>query len=186
MEAQMKATKRNSFGTFGRLVVALMLLFACLALVPASAPEPLVVFLVRHAEKVLDGSSDPQLTPMGKERAQLLSILLRDSSIEQVHSSNFVRTRDTARPAAATLKLEVQQYDARDLEALVGELKKEGGRHLVVGHSNTTPDVVRLLGGKPGSPIVEADEYDRLYVVTIGSDGEVSTVLLRYGRPPAG
>ena len=29
----------------------------------------------------------------------------------------------------------------------------------------------------------EAAEYDRLYVVTVGPDGSVSTVLLRYGEP---
>ncbi len=26
-----------------------------------------------------------------------------------------------------------------------------GGRHLVVGHSNSTPSMVELLGGKPGT-----------------------------------
>jgi hypothetical protein len=52
----------------------------------------------------------------------------------------------------------------------------------VVGHSNTTPAAVELLGGEPGAEIDEADEYDRLYILTIATSGEVSTVVLRYGE----
>ena len=60
-------------------------------------------------------------------------------------------------------------------------LVDEGGRHLVVGHSNTTPELVTLLGGSPGTPIEEADEYDRLYLVEVSPHGDVGSTLLRYG-----
>jgi hypothetical protein len=49
----------------------------------------------------------------------------------------------------------------------------------VLGHSNTTPDLVTALGGDPQGPIAEM-EYDRLYVVTLTDEG-ASTVLLRFG-----
>ena len=43
------------------------------------------------------------------------------------------------------------------------------------------------LGGEPGAPIDEAVEYDRLYQVNFDAAGNVTTVLLRYGRDtPAG
>jgi len=58
------------------------------------------------------------------------------------------------------------------------------GRHLVLGHSNTTPQLVEALGGEPGAPIEEM-EYDRLYIVTL-MDGRTSTVLLRFGSPYEG
>ena len=77
--------------------------------------------------------------------------------------------------------LEVEIYDHRRLDALIERLRREGGRHLVVGHSNTTPELVAALGGDPVSPIDEM-EYDRLYIVTVTDDG-VSTVLLRFGEP---
>ena len=99
-----------------------------------------------------------------------------------MHSSDFRRTRDTAAPIAAALGLEPRIYDARDLTGLVERVRQEGGRHLIVGHSNTTPDVVRLLGGDPGGEIDETGEYDRLYVVTLGPGRTVDTVLLRYGK----
>ena len=161
------------------LVLALALLAQASAQVGASAPAPLVVFLVRHAEKQ-KGGADAALTTEGTARAEVLANSLRSAGIETVHSSNYVRTRDTAAPVAKRLGLETQLYDPRDLPALATKLRETGGRHLVVGHSNTTPQLTALLGGEPGTPIEEAREYDRLYVVT--SDGaSTSTVLLRYG-----
>ena len=53
------------------------------------------------------------------------------------------------------------------------------GRHLVVGHRNTTPDVVQKLGGEPG-PAISDTEYDRFYVVVLTPEGP-ATVVLRYG-----
>lgn len=148
----------------------------------ASGREPLVVFLVRHAEKT-DHGEDPELSPPGVDRAAELARSLRSAEIDHVHSSDFIRTRDTAAPTAAEYGLEVELYDPDDLLALVEILRKAGGRHLVVGHSNTTPQVVELLGGEPGPAINEEGEFDRLYIVTIGKDGTASSVMTRYGRP---
>jgi probable phosphoglycerate mutase len=148
----------------------------------ASEQSPLVVFLVRHAEKG-DQGRDPELSAAGRERAAVLASVLRSADIEHVHSSDFIRTRATAEPTATEYGLQVELYDAGDLPALADELREQGGRHLVVGHSDTTPIMVALLGGKPGSAIDEKGEYDRLYIVTIGPDGAVITVTMRYGKP---
>lgn len=164
-----------------RSLVVLSLLALALAGVAESAAAPqLVVFLVRHAEKV-DASSDPELSEAGIRRATELAAALRDAGIEHVHSSDFIRTRSTATPVAADGGLEVALYDPHDLPELVQRLREVGERHLVVGHSNTTPTVAELLGGEPGTAIDEDGEYDRLYIVTVGADGEVTTVLMRYG-----
>ena len=52
----------------------------------------------------------------------------------------------------------------------------------VVGHSNTTPALTELLGGDPGGPIEEKNEYDRLYIVSMSAEGRVSSTLLRFGE----
>ena len=82
------------------------------------------------------------------------------------------------------LGLEIGSYDPRDLPGFAAILKESPGRHLVLGHSNTTPQLVEALGGDPGSPIEEM-EYDRLYIVTLHAGG-ASTVLLRFGTPYEG
>ena len=143
--------------------------------------QPLTVFCVRHAEKVKD-VKDPDLTPAGKDRALELANTLRNANIQYVHSSDYVRTRETAAPTAAALGLTTEIYNPRDLESLIHKMKKQGGTHLVVGHSNTTPALVSLLGGDPHTEINEASEYDRLYIVNASVDCEVSSLLMRYGE----
>ncbi len=141
--------------------------------------EPTVVYLVRHAERAEDGTNDPPISDAGEARAHLLAEILRDTGIERVHSTDYKRTRATAAPLARRLGLPVETYEGSDLAGLAERIRADGGRHLVVGHSNTTPDAVAALGGEPGPPIDEM-EYDRLYVVTLTRDG-ASTVLLRFG-----
>ncbi len=109
--------------------------------------------------------------------------MLRDAGISHIYSTDYTRTRDTVVPIADLLELEIQVYDPYALEAFAEVLKRRGGKHLVVGHSNTTPTLVELLGGEPGTEIDEPGEYDRFYIVSIADDGAVNTTLLRYGQP---
>ena len=123
--------------------------------------NPLVIFLVRHAEKV-DSSRDPELSEAGKQRVIELAETLSSADIEHIHSTDYIRTRNTAVPTAKAFNLDVEVYSTHDLAGFAEQLKDTGGRHLVVGHSNTTPKLVKPLGGEPGTPIVEKNEYDRL------------------------
>src|SRR5690606_17033120 len=118
-------------------------------------------------------------SPEGRERARTLARLLADARLDAVHSTRYRRTQETAAPAAERLGLATAAYDPGGTEAFVAGLRARGGRHLVVGHSNTIPELVRALGGDPGAPIDE-DEYDRLYVLTVGRE-RTSTMLLRFG-----
>jgi phosphohistidine phosphatase SixA len=77
----------------------------------------------------------------------------------------------------------VQLYDARAPQALVAQVKALDGAVLVVGHSNTLPELVRLFGGQPGADIGD-DEYDRLYQLIAGAGAAVTTV--RWTSLPAG
>jgi phosphohistidine phosphatase SixA len=153
---------------------------------PAAPPErdSVVVFVVRHAEKVEDGAKDPRLTAAGRARAAQLARVLGDAGLTGVYSTDYRRTRETAGPAAAEDGLEVRIYDPSKPEALAARLRARAGRYLVVGHSNTVPGLVRALGGDPGPEMSEA-EYDRLYVVLIGPGG-ATTLRLRYGASSGG
>lgn len=149
---------------------------------PSTASPPLVVFLVRHAEKLPTGQ-DPELSEAGKARAQTLSHTLKDADLQHVHSTEYQRTMQTAAPIAKRTQQTIQNYNPGKLAQFANSLRKSGGRHLVVGHSNTTLTLVELLGGDAGLPMDEKAEYDRLYAVSVGSTGEVSSVLMRYGEP---
>lgn len=142
-----------------------------------------VIYLVRHAEKITGTDiedRDPPLTEAGRERAQHLAYVLGHVRIEKIYSSDYTRTRQTAKPLAKKLGLRVQSYDPRALREFAQQLREGSGRALVVGHSNTTPQLVELLGGEGGAPIDEKSEYDRLYVVIL-EGGRVTTLLQRFG-----
>ena len=145
------------------------------------ASKTLTIFCLRHAEKV-DDSRDPALSQVGKQRAALLAKMLKDLEISQIHTTDYLRTRDTVAPLANAKGLKPATYDPRSLKSFAEELKRQQGVHVVVGHSNTTPDLVKWLGGDPGEPIIEASEYDRLYIVTIVDGVAASSMVLRFGE----
>lgn len=165
------------------IAIVSLLLAACSDSGPATS-EQLTLFLVRHAEKTTE-SPDPDLTDYGIRRAEALASQLGDKTLTAVYSTDFIRTQATARPTAALFDLPVTRYDPYDLAGFAAQLKVLSGQVLIVGHSNTTPELVQLLGGDPGAPIDEATEYNRLYVITItarpDAEPHVSSELLRYG-----
>lgn len=155
---------------------------------PGDAPVS-VIYLVRHAEKADDHPRDPTLTDAGRVRARALARTLADVPLTSVFSTDYRRTRETAAPVARDHGLEIRPYryvpGSPEWEDFVGMLAASPGHHLVVGHSNTTPALVRWLGGDPVSRIHEM-EYDRLYMVAVAADGSVASTLLRVGPPSPG
>lgn len=143
-----------------------------------SAEAEATFYLVRHAEKILTGD-DPALSEVGYARAEALSQTLSGVKFDGIYSTDTRRTRDTATPTLAGSGLELKLYNGRDLGGFAQSLTDASGNYLIVGHSNTTPDLAEALGGEGGAPIVEADEYDRLYVLT-RTGGAVVTDLRRY------
>ena len=123
------------------------------------------VFVVRHADK-LSPTADA-LSPAGITRANQLAHVLGVAGIAAIYHSNTVRAQQTAQPLATALGITPVSYPPLDVAPLVADiLANHGGeRVLVVGHSNTVPDVIEELGGAPGSDLDEGD-YDNLFSVT--------------------
>lgn len=141
------------------VLVSVFLSAACASSVPSRDAN--TILLVRHAETE-GGGSDPILSAAGRARAEALAELLAREGIERILTTDYHRTRSTAQPIAARLGIEPEIYDPRALPQLAADLRERSGIVLVVGHSNTTPELARLLGGDPGEAIRE-DEHDRLY-----------------------
>jgi broad specificity phosphatase PhoE len=164
-------------------VAAALALFLAACSQPAAIPgapgpiaEPIVVYLVRHAERA-DATDDPPISPAGEQRALLLADMLRDADLTHIYTTDFLRTRQTVAPIASRERLEPAVYDG--VGDLADLLRATPGRHLVVGHSNTLPALVGSLGGESHGSI-GLDEYDRFYVLTL-SGGRTVTSLLRFG-----
>ncbi len=137
------------------------------------------IILVRHAEKLKD-VTDPELSEKGKVRAKQLSIVLKDIAIDRIFSTEYKRTQQTAAPLSEAKSLSVDLYNPKELENFAHYLKTIKGVSMVVGHSNTTTEMVKLLGGDPISSIDDATEFDRIYIITITKDSRTQSLLLRY------
>ena len=71
--------------------------------------------------------------------------MLRSAKIKQVFTTELVRTRQTAAPTAAEAHVEPIVVPSKDLDDLVGRITRKAPT-LVVGHSNTVPDILKKLG----------------------------------------
>lgn len=156
---------------------------------PAMAKAETLVLVVRHAEKLVAAADaapveDPPLTAAGEARAAALADALADARVAAIYSTPFRRTRATAAPLAARAGVEIISYapDTPAIELAGRVLREHRGRTvLVVGHSNTVPDIVEAFSGTRVEAIEDA-MYGRLYVVSV--DGAGTGRLLRLGFPP--
>ena len=93
-----------------------------------------------------------------------------------IYVSDYKRTRQTAAPTAARLGLNLTVYDPRNTADLTARVRRESGPVLIVGHSNTVPDIVAALGGQRPAPLTHPDFGD-IWLVEAGG----ATLKLRIG-----
>jgi broad specificity phosphatase PhoE len=153
--------------------------------VPASAQQ--TVIFVRHAERADGGAgapdamtgapADPTLSDAGAARAARLAAMLADAGVKGIYTSEFKRTQETAKPLASKLGVAIEVVPSKEAAALVAKIKAAHPRDtvLIIGHSNTIPDVIRAFGG-PAIKIAD-DEYSGIYILT-PSTGTLT--LIRY------
>lgn len=138
------------------------------------------IVLVRHAEKMADGSKDPQLSEQGHRRAKAFARMFSLLAPEAIYSSNYQRTISTAKPLAEQKGLSVQVYDPRQQPAFLEKVLKDhrGGTVVIIGHSNTVPFAVNHLLGKKVIEEMSETEYDKVFVVNVLPDGTASVLPL--------
>ena len=142
-------------------------LLIILLFISGIASADTTIYLVRHSEKnVKEGVKDPGLTQIGLFRAQNIAKLLSSAGVTQIFSTDTKRTMQTAQPLADYQGIGISHYDPSKLEEFAQELKQTQETILVVGHSNTTPQLTQFLSNQDINAI-EDDEYDNVYQVII-------------------
>jgi broad specificity phosphatase PhoE len=141
-----------------------------------------LVFVVRHAERADQGmtaapGADPDLSDAGRSRAMSLWEILRDARITTIFVTEFKRTQRTAEPLATMLRLQPTVVSSKDTAGLVQRVKAATGNVLVVGHSNTIPDIIKAIAGEDVK--IGDSDYDNLFVVTGGASPSVSRLHYR-------
>lgn len=162
-------------------IVPLLLTVSAVFATEEQKPLPTTFFIVRHAEK----DAQENLNQVGKDRAKALQRFLANQNIKAIYSTDFARTRDTAKPTADVAKVTVQKYEPNPKKAWFEKLrtKHPGQNVLIVGHSNTVVPIVNGLGAKLKYK-VGYDEYHNLFIVRV-QGGIGQAVRINYGAVPA-
>lgn len=171
------------------LLAASLLLLGSHASLLAREAGTTTVVVVRHAEKATDSPDDPSLTPAGQKRAEDLAAVLDGARVSAIYSTPFKRTHATAEPLARKLGLKIldRPMTAANRASYAGDLAREvlkqqkGKTVLIVGHSNTVPDIVKAFSHIAVPPLTDAD-YDRLFIVEVPATGPARLFKARYGE----
>jgi broad specificity phosphatase PhoE len=122
------------------------------------------VLLVRHANR-LEGQDS--LTAPGLARAQELVHVAEKTNVSVIITSDANRAVQTAQPLATTVGITPITLPGNDIQAFANQVRAHrGATILVVGHSNTVPQIIAALGG-PTLPNINGVEFDNLFVLTI-------------------
>lgn len=146
-----------------------------------AAPAHSVVFVVRHAERA-DAKDDASLlSRKGKKRAQALRAVLAGVPLKAVYTTEYKRTQQTGEPTAAARGMTLTVTDSEKAAELAASLKALPAEEdvLVVGHTDTIPDILKGLG-VAAEVKIPPDEYDNLYLVTPRKDAPPLFHRLKY------
>lgn len=132
------------------------------------APEAVTTFyLIRHAEKDRSNPEniDPELTQRGLGRAMHWAEILREVPLDAIYTTDYQRTEMTAAPTAVKQDLSPEYYDPESLDIEQFKMTSLGKNVLVVGHSNTTPELANALLGEERYAAMEDSDNGSLFIV---------------------
>ncbi len=136
-------------------------------------------YLIRHAEKDRSNpnNSNPELTTEGHQRARRWGVVFEKIQFDAVYSTNYLRTIQTAAPTAESQGIEIQFYDPRTLNSDEFKETTKGQNVLIVGHSNTIPDLANAILGEQQFDNIPDDINSYLFVISV-IDNKVNSMLL--------
>ncbi len=152
------------------------------------------IYLVRHAEKAEFWPADHNLdvfqplSSAGLARAEALAARLKTAGIAAIYTSRTTRTIETGAPLAHDTHIDITADDAstkaEEMSSFLALLRQKHAADravLIVGHSNTVPELLVHLGakadcfqrlgitGEPGSLLVEG--YEGMWKVDLKKQG---------------
>jgi len=146
----------------------------------SNAQEVTTYYFIRHAEKLRVDKTDrnPNLNSKGLKRAKAWKEIFSNISFDAIYSTDYTRTRLTAKPTADSKNLPILIYNPRDLYSKAFQNQTKGKTILVVGHSNTTNVFANKVVGFEKYQEIKDNNNSNLYIVTL-TDKKASSVLLK-------
>jgi broad specificity phosphatase PhoE len=139
------------------------------------------IFISRHGERISRTDDASKLSKEGLRRAKALSRLLASVPLKAVYCTEYDLSRQTAEPSASDhgLKPVVMPYeDVQGLAKLLHALPPSADV-LVIGHSDTIPELLTALGAKDKVEI-RALDFGNLFIVAPSTTGDARVHRLHY------
>ncbi|MDL1893435.1 histidine phosphatase family protein [Sphingobacteriales bacterium CHB3] len=163
------------------LLILVFPLFVCFMAWYVWYSPATTVILVRHAERLND-TDTTSISEAGLERAEQLAQALRSYPLKRIFVSEKHRTLQTAAATAVLFNLQPVQIRANAIRGFADSVKAHrGDAILIVGHSDTVPNIIAKLGVS-SPPAIETSDFDDLFVVTVFRFRS-TMVHLKYGNP---
>jgi broad specificity phosphatase PhoE len=148
-----------------------------------STAEVTQIYILRHTEKADDNAEDPELSTQGIAHALYWRSVLQHTPFDQVFTTDFKRNIQTANLLTTESSIRPELYYPMSFDVLKFINQIRGQRVLIIGHSNTIPDMVNRLIGETIYPPMSHDNYDVLFIVTINKNGDTSSSMLHIQQP---
>lgn len=147
----------------------------------AENPEYSTLIIVRHAEKLSD-VDNPSLNGPGIQRANNLKDILLPLNPERVYTTSFRRSVETSMPLAKAIKKPNMHYKPKKYYDLFDIVLKQhkAKRAVVIGHSNTVPEMLNLLTGEKRFQEIDERDYSNMYLVQTKGLGESEVLALKF------
>ena len=160
-----------------KLILICILVFTSSACYPS---EVTTYYFIRHAEKLRIDKTDqnPKLSEAGLKRADAWREIFSNVNLDAVYSTDYSRTKLTAKPTADSKNLPILLYDPSDMYSDSFQRETSGQTVLVVGHSNTTNVFANKALGEEKYGQIDDNNNSNLYIVTV-IDEKPSSVLLK-------
>ena len=142
--------------------------------------EVTTYYFIRHAEKLRIDITDknPKLNYEGVKRADAWKEVFTNVNLDAVYSTDYNRTKLTAKPTANSKNLPIFLYDPKDMYSESFQHKTKGKAVLVVGHSNTTHIFANKVLGRDEYNQINDDNNSNLYIVSV-IDEKAFSILLK-------
>lgn len=147
-----------------------------------------VCILLRHAEKENVGT-DPDLTSAGKLRAEELKRLLGNVHVDNIYTTAYNRTRQTAIPLAESKGIVIKEYAPAATFAatqlFINNIlaQNQGKVVVIVGHSNTVPEMVKVLSNNTLNVTISETQFDNIFITkNSAAAGSVFAVQKKFGQ----
>jgi 2,3-bisphosphoglycerate-dependent phosphoglycerate mutase len=145
------------------------------------------IVILRHAEKQAGTIDDAPLSPEGEQRAMRLAQMFGDAEafgrVKQIYVTDTHRARQTVAELAQRLNLKPAVVDETEsVGNLAHQLLRDnrGSLAIVIGHSNTVPQLVAELANAEKVPAIGEEEFDTMYIVTVPTIGRASVLRMKY------